>query len=153
METEIKKGKPKMKGKGNMAEVVLFAMSILLLVGAAFLYLRKEDNDFSRFVNLLSEVKNRLDVLEKSQADVLNAYAQRLDAAAVEIEEIRVKNDALSKSQRNVNVTFSKPVPISLVYKKQSAVIPEAPAPTTKKTRTPLLERAGVKAVNGKSGH
>lgn len=113
-----------------MGEMILFFASVGLLLLAAFLYISRENDHYGSLIE-------RVDFLEKEIASVKKINKSDENQVILnmteDIEKLRSKIEEVEKKPQNLNLTFPRPVPVNLVYKKSEG------------KKTPLLDRAGIK--------
>lgn len=129
----------KMGGKTRMdVGTVFFMFGILALIAAGIMMIKKEDTDFKTFIDMVGDIKIRMDTIEKSVSTLADNGSKQCGSLEAQIVEIKSQTDRIeqvSKTPLPVSVTFPRNVPVSLVYEKKQEL---------GKGKSALLDRAGI---------
>lgn len=125
------------RGGRFMSELVLLVGCVGLLLGAAFLYVKREGNDYATLVEsmnatkgMVMDVKKELDTIKMSGVTDLTDYKKRL-------EDVEVKADKFieftAKPQEPIRILFPKGIRALI---REDSSLPKPPID--------LLNRAGI---------
>lgn len=111
-------------------------VGIVALIVAAVLFLKREDNDFKKFVDIMGDTRSRLEGVEKSIAGIALNQSQQCGSLAADIVSLKSQIDRIEKVAKEpmpVSVTFPHAVPVSIVGRREIG-----------RGKAALLDRAGV---------
>jgi hypothetical protein len=116
----------------SMSITVLFVISICCLIASAFLYFKKETNDYASAATFTAESKKlteiaseRADSAVKATSEVLDSVVE-LNKKADDFEERIAK---LEKETPAMNISLSpqtKPILVEVIDRRPSKLVPEA---------------------------
>jgi hypothetical protein len=142
------------KGMKMVPEYFLFGLGLVAFVMAVFLYQTKENNDYAKLVNVISDLKGQIKAfdsrLDEIQGDITGKLADldamqtviKSDLRNVQKEHVELK-DKIEKVQKmaSMRVNFAQPLTVEIMRKQVTATPPQKIVGRGKEA---LLPRAGI---------
>lgn len=129
--------------RGKFVEGLMLLVAVVFLVLAVFVYIKKDDVQFKKYADTADDVKANMSSVESQQFKLKEEQKNFVANTTTALGDLvgRVKALEEKSGDKNINLNLKEPVRFSVVYK---TVLPEAPATIKPKSKTPLLEKAGV---------
>lgn len=118
--------------EGTMTAGLLFILSIVTFVGAAYLYFQKETSDYAKAADFTSEARKyseasaeRADAAIKSSNETQDAVLSLED----KFDDLTKRVEKLEKGAPTMNVSLTqpaKPILVEVVDRRPSVRVPEA---------------------------
>jgi len=122
-------------------QVVVFLLGVLLLVAAGYLYLKREDNDYTKLIAMVTELKSDQQEIKRSVNAMEIDHDRQCAGLEGQIISLKSQTDRIEKvSKEPMKISITKMVPVSIEYsKKEMGMGKEA------LLKLPLLKKAGIK--------
>ena len=118
--------------EGTMTAGLLFVLSIVTFVGAAYLYFQKETSDYAKAADFTSEAR-KFSEASAERADAAIKASNETQDAVLTIEErfdkLSERVDKLVRGAPTMNVNLTqpaRPILVEVVERKPSKLVPEA---------------------------
>ncbi len=133
--------------KGNNMFAILFVCSIALCIVTGYAYLKLENKDFSKASAAVDDVKINMSAVEAEQNKITQSQQTFFANTVTALEQLNKRIEIVENKKleaQKVNLSFNEPLKISVVYRQAVKKIPETPKGLNGKSKTPMLERAGI---------
>jgi hypothetical protein len=135
-----------MKGNGMFA--ILFVCSIALCITTGYAYLKLENKDFSKASAAVDDVRINMSAIEAEQNKFTQSQQTFFANTVTALEELNKRIETIENKKpeaQNVNLKFTDPLKISVVYRQAVKKIPTIPKVVSGRVKqVPLIERAGL---------
>lgn len=140
------------KVKGEKVESGFFVLSIVIMVAAVFIYLKREDTDFAKLLRKISDTDGKLASIQSDLEEFQRTQRNVCAHLSTEVGELQGRAGILEERPRTMELQITKSVPFSVVVKKP-AVKKIAASPKEIGNgagalipNSPMLNRAGIRS-------
>lgn len=128
---------------------ILFVCSIALCIVTGYAYLKLENKDFSKASAAVDDVRVNMSSIESEQNKITQSQQNFFSNTVTALEQLNKRIEAVENKKpeaQKVNLSFTDPLKISVVYRQAVKKLPEIPPQISGKykTRKVLLDRAGL---------
>lgn len=139
--------------RGKFMESMLVLIAVVFLVMSIVIYVKKDESQGAKALSLTEDNRDVVSSVE-SQVNKLREenknFAGNMTTA---IGDLVGRVRSLEEANKNINVNLKEPVTFNVVYKEKAihpgvaGALPEVPPQISgKKSKTPMSDRAGLKA-------